>query len=130
MYHYDTPINYLINSHFSPIVHFYDEQENRFFVGDSSLKNREEILPCVHRLPYLEEHFEFIDSIFFRILTIEEYCFWEENFDDCESIYEFAERTHLKQKYVEATEIAIPYIFENWSRENYLDIDWELATFA
>lgn len=130
MYYYDTPITYLINSVFSPVVHFYDECKNHFFVGDHSLQSGEEVLPHVYKLPYLEKSLDYIDGIFFRLLSIEDYCFWEENYREEESITEFAERTYLKSKYEEAIEKAIPGIFENWMRENYIDVDWEFATFA
>lgn len=134
MFYFNAPVNYLINSYFNPIMHFYDSKNNEFVSHegyDRTSFMMKDTDHCLIELPFLESNIDFVKKIFYHSITIDDYCFIEEEFDpENESLAEFAERTYLEEKYADAKEKAIPFIIENWVRKNDLDIDWSTVTFA
>ena len=134
MFYFFAPVNYLINSYFNPITHFYDSENNEFVSCESYDRTsfiENDTAHCLIELPFLEKHVNFVTKIFYHSISIDDYCIIEEKFDpEDESLAEFAERTYLKEKYADAKEKAIPLIIESWVRKNNLDIDWSAVTFA
>lgn len=134
MLYFFAPVNYLINSYFNPICHFYNSENNEFVSCESCNRTsfiENDTTHCLIELPFLEKHTDFVKKIFYHSISIEDYCFIEEEFDSQnESLAEFSERTYLKEKYADAKEKAIPLIIESWVRKNNLDIDWSTVTFA
>ena len=134
MFYFNAPVNYLINSYFNPIMHFYDSKNNEFVSCegyDRSSIVANDTAHCLIELPFLEKNINYVKKIFYYSISIDDYCFIEEEFNpENESLAEFAERTHLKEKYADAKEQAIPLILENWIRKNDLNIDWSTVTFT
>lgn len=134
MFRIYAPINYLINSYFNPITHFYDSKNNEFVSCEGYDRRSiidEDTDHCLVELPFLEKHINIVKKIFYNSITVDDYCFIEEEFDpENESLAEFAERTYLKEKYADAKEKAIPLIMESWVRKNNLSIDWSTVAFA